>query len=102
MYTRLDRLPLSRLRTIISYIKSNNDPSCISKLFNVSEKTATKLWIKYKKPSKNYDYRIGHKDSAYYEGDFLEIPVYKLKELEAEEKMISKKNTTTKLWTWEE
>lgn len=44
----------------------------------------------------------GSKQEPYYKEEFPAKPVYKLEDLVAEEKMISKKDTTTKLWTWEE
>lgn len=44
----------------------------------------------------------GYKQEPYYKEEFSAKPVYKLEDLVAEEKMISKKDTTTKLWTWEE
>jgi hypothetical protein len=44
----------------------------------------------------------GYKKEPYYKEEFPAKPVYKLEDLVAEEKMISKKDTTTKLWTWEE
>jgi len=91
----------NRVLTIREYIRNNGKLSDLSKVFNITQKAAETLWVMYKRYTEN-DSQIGYKDSAYFEGDFPETPVYKLEDLEAEEKMISLKDTTTKLWTWEE
>jgi hypothetical protein len=43
---------------------------------------------------------MGSKKEQYYKEEFPTTPVYLLEELEAEEKMISLKDTSCKLWTW--
>ncbi len=47
--------------------------------------------------------RFGSKDEAYFtEAEALTPPIYNLEDLSKSEKEIAKKDTTTKLWTWEE
>jgi len=91
----------NRKVTIRAYIEMGGLLSEIPTLFKIDVKAAETLWMMYKKYTPSACL-IGYKNTSYFEGDFPETPVYKLEDLEAEEKMISLKDTTTKLWTWEE
>lgn len=46
--------------------------------------------------------RFGSKDEAYYPTEDIVAPVYTLEDLSDSEKEIAEKDTTTKLWKWEE
>jgi hypothetical protein len=99
----LNKYPLSMVRRIRSFIKAGFSAQELIDRFKVTEYEANVFYIEFSESLIIEENRIiGYKTQPYYEEEFPPKPVYRLEDLEAEEKMISKKDTSTKLWTWEE
>lgn len=99
----LNKYPSTTVRRIKSFIKAGFSSEELIKRFRLTEYEANVFYVEF---SENLiieeDRIVGYKTQPYYKEEFPEKPVYRLEDLEAEEKVISKKDTSTKLWTWEE
>jgi hypothetical protein len=93
----------SKIKRIRAFILAGLPGRDLQKYFKLTDIETSMFYLEHGAMTIIEENRCsGHKNSSYYEGDFPPKPVYKLEDLEAEEKMISKKDTSTKLWTWEE
>lgn len=103
----LNSVSSTRLRSIKESIKIGNGPETIAKDYSIKLSWAIAIHQHFTEviapeitvPDIGI---LGYKTEAYSKNEFPEKPVYKLEDLEAEEKVIAKKDTSTKLWTWEE
>jgi predicted DNA-binding protein len=90
--------------TIKRYIEAGyTSVEDISKRFGISVKQAHMFHVIHCNLVEARSSKIlGHKNEAYYPTEDIVAPVYNLEDLSKSEKEIAKKDTTTKLWTWEE
>lgn len=98
----LNSISESKLERIKCCVRIGYKPATIVREFNIPHNWAEILHDKYCLPDYSPPAVIGHKNEAYYSDEKLSMPVYKLEDLTGEEKLIAKKDTSTKLWTWEE
>ena len=98
----LNSIPQSRLERIKVCIRIGYKPATLIKEFNLQQSWAEILHELYALPDYSPAAEIGSKQESYCEGESTTMPVYKLEDLTGEEKYIAKKDTSTKLWTWEE
>lgn len=98
-------IPESTLLRIKACIKvADYTPSRLLKEFKVSlpDSWAQVVYDEYRPADTSPIAKMGHKNEPYHTKEFPVIPMYKLKDLTGQEKVIAKKDTSTKLWTWEE
>ena len=98
----LNSIPQSQLLTMKECVKIGYTPSKLIKEFRISQTWAEIVYNQYRLPDYSPLAIIGHKDEPYYKEEIFVLPKYTLEELDGEEKAIAKKDTSTKLWTWEE
>ena len=98
----LNSISESTLITMKACVKAGCQIDYLMERFYLSKSYATIVYLKYKPEDTTPLAQIGTKDQPYYEEEDPVIPVYKLEDLSGTEKEIAKKDTTTKLWTWEE
>lgn len=102
----LNKYPTSRVRRIKAYIEAGHSFDELKNLFKLTDFEANVFYVEFTETvilvPDDANGIIGHKNQPYYKEELPEKPVYRLEDLEAEEKVISKKDTSTKLWTWEE
>lgn len=97
----------TKLRSIKASIQIGNDPEIIAKDYSIPLSWAAAIYQHFMESNTPEvtvpDIGIlGYKTEAYNKEEFPEKPVYKLEDLQGEEKYIAKKVTSQKLWTWEE
>jgi hypothetical protein len=99
----LNKYPSTKVKRIKHFIKAGFSAEELIERFKVSEYEANVFYIEFSESLIIEEDRIvGYKTQPYYKEEFPPKPVYRLEDLQAEEKVISKKDTSTKLWTWEE
>lgn len=100
----LASLPSSQLVMIRACVSIGYTIETLMERFKLTQKQATILYLEYKPDDTdpNSYVRLGRKDEPYYDKEIPKIPKYRLKDLKGEEAEIAKKDTSTKLWTWEE
>ena len=100
----LASFPSSQLVMIRACVSIGYDIEDLIRRFNLTRKQATIFYLEYKPKDidPNSRARLGKKSEPYYKEEIPKIPKYRLKDLKGEEAEIAKKDTSTKLWTWEE
>lgn len=104
---RLDNLivlvGLTKIKTIISYIDAGySDIKDIADRYNITQKHAWMIYSLHNRPDPVSKEIIGSKLTSYYDVEDPVIGPYIITDLKDAEKEIAEKDTSTKLWTWEE
>ncbi len=98
----INSIPESRRIVMRACVRAGCGIDYLIERFGLPEKQANIVYLHYKPEDIAPLAQIGTKDQPYYKEEIPVIPVYKLEDLTAAEKQIAKKDTSTKLWTWEE
>ena len=98
----INSIPESQRKTIRACVRTGCTIDYLITRFSLSEKHAHVVYLEFKQLDTSPLTVLGHKDEQYYEDEIIEEPKYDLESLSPSEKQIAMKDTSTKLWTWEE
>jgi hypothetical protein len=98
----INSIPESRRIVMKACVRAGCGVDYLIERFNLSDTHARIVYLHYKPDDITPLAQIGTKDVPYYEEEFPVVPTYTLKDLSEDEKKIAEKDTSTKLWTWEE
>lgn len=98
----LNSISESTLITMKACVKAGCQIDYLIERFYLSKSEATIVYLTYKPEDTDPLAQVGSKQESYYEDEDPVIPVYKVEDLNGDEKRIANNDTTTKLWTWEE
>jgi hypothetical protein len=98
----INSIPQSQRKTIRACVRTGCTIDYLITRFGLSEKKAHIVYLEFKQLDTSPLTVLGHKNEPYYEDEIVEIPKYDLESLSPSEKEIANKDTSTKLWIWEE
>lgn len=104
---RLDNLIVfvgeTKIKTIHNYIDAGyTSIKEISERFGILQHHAWMIYVLHVRPAKISKEIIGSKTEFYYDDEAPVIGPYIITDLKGAEREIAEKDTSTKLWTWEE